>query len=125
MARITSKNLIYCATFSALQDIAKTAQSNQKQSANATRHTNYDVVAAAQWVIWPDECRYVYRECLKKETMDHFWEPWSKDRWALWKREFEDVGKDARYLEQTRAVASKALERMEEIEKEAGTGESN
>ncbi|KAJ4301305.1 hypothetical protein N0V90_003396 [Kalmusia sp. IMI 367209] len=74
--------------------------------------------AAAQWIIWPIECRYVYQECLKRETMDHFWEPWSRNRWSQWKKEFGSVLENDKYDDKTKSVVRKALREIKDIEKE-------
>lgn len=112
MARVTAMQLIYCAPFNALSDLVLSGDPESKPS------FEFDIVAAAQWVVWPVECRYVYQECLKKETTTEYWKPWSKDRWEQWKGEFERVGKYEKYDEKTRSVASQALSRMRDVEEE-------
>ncbi|KAF1951055.1 hypothetical protein CC80DRAFT_425436 [Byssothecium circinans] len=76
MARITAGKFVYCAPWSALQDILPPRKPTKKRT-----HA-YDLFGAAQWVTWPNECRYVYHECMKQETTDHYWRPWSKERWS-------------------------------------------
>jgi hypothetical protein len=116
MARITANSFVYCAPFSALQDLAPPSPPKTK-----ARFTNaHDVTAAAQWLIWPTECRYVYEECMNKETTVHFWEPWSKEAWSQWKEEFVRVTQNIRYEQGTRRVAMEALRRMSDVEEEAG-----
>jgi hypothetical protein len=112
MARITAGKLIYCAPFNALPDIVPSSEPHSK------RNLEYDIIAAAQWVIWPTKCRYVYLECLKRETANHYWEPWSQERWSQWKREFGLVVEKEQYDEQTRSVARQALQRMRDVEEE-------
>jgi hypothetical protein len=124
MARLTSRDLIYCAPWNALRDIVPA----KEPKLHIKRSSDCDVVAAAQWVIWPDECRYVYKECMKKETTTHphYWEPWCKQSWKVWKREFGYVVESELYDEETRSVARRALSRMEdteeEVEKEGSVG---
>jgi hypothetical protein len=112
MARLTANQLIYCAPFNALQDITPSAGSS------STRSLEFDIIAAAQWVAWPTECRYVYQECLKKPVTEHYWEPWSKMQWKLWISEFGRVVEDTKYDDQTKSVARKALQQMKDIEEE-------
>ncbi|KAH7334619.1 hypothetical protein BKA66DRAFT_544535 [Pyrenochaeta sp. MPI-SDFR-AT-0127] len=109
MARITASKLIYCAPFNALQDIVP--QSDK-------RSLECDIIAAAQWVLWPTECRYVYKECLKRQTTTHHWEPWSKEGWSLFKKGFEVVVENEEYNSHTKSIARQALEQMNSIEKE-------
>jgi hypothetical protein len=114
MARITASNLIYCAAFNALQDLTPPDKRHTKGS------LEYDIVAAAQWVIWPVECRYVYQECVKKETTVHYWEPWSKEAWSRWKMEFRRVVETEQYNHRTKNVARQALHQMQDVEEEVG-----
>jgi hypothetical protein len=111
MARVTAHRWIYCAPFTALQNLVPSGQVN-------SRNNDFDIVAAAQWVMWPIECRHVYVECLKKEITEHYWEPWSKQRWTTWKVTFRSAGDDARHDDRTRNVARQAVQRMEEVEME-------
>ena len=46
------------------------------------------MLGAAQWVMWPDECHYVYRQCQKVESVSGVREMWSMERWREWKRQF-------------------------------------
>jgi hypothetical protein len=110
MARLTANKLIYCAPFNALQDITPASP--------PTRSFEFDIVAAAQWVAWPTECRYVYQECQKKATSEHYWEPWGKMQWTLWMQAFGRVADDSTYDDATRAVARKAMRQMKEVEEE-------
>ncbi|KAF1937090.1 hypothetical protein EJ02DRAFT_459000 [Clathrospora elynae] len=116
MARLTAGDLIYCAPWNALQDILPSSEPKP----DAKRSLEFDIVAAAQWVGWPDECRYVYQECMKKETTTHphYWEPFSKQNWARWKKEFGLVVESELYDDQTKNVARQALERMKNTEEE-------
>jgi hypothetical protein len=112
MARITASKLIYCAPFNALQDIVSSGETQGKHN------LEYDITAAAQWVVWPTECRYVYEECLKQDTSNNRWEPWSKQGWSHWKREFGLVVENEQYNDQTKSVARQALQRMKDVEEE-------
>ena len=109
MARLTAKNMIYCAPFTALTAIAS-------QNEPAPKIYEVDIEAAAQWVVWPLECRHVYVECLKKDTTAHYWEPWSKQRWSAWKQRFEMAAASAAQCDRTRSLASLALQQMIEVE---------
>ncbi|KAG0631869.1 hypothetical protein M758_1G285600 [Ceratodon purpureus] len=116
MARITAIGLMYCAPWNALSDLVIANDPGCKAN------VEYDIIAAAQWLVWPVECRYVYGECLKKETTEHYWEPWSKEKWRQWKLEFGRVGNCAGYDEKTRSVARQALSRMRDVEGSEGSG---
>jgi hypothetical protein len=111
MARLTAKDLIYCAPFTALTELA----SPNEPTPNIH---DVDIEAAAQWVVWPLECRHVYVECLKKDTTVHYWEPWSKQRWAAWKQRFKMTAASAAHSDRTRGLASLALRQMIEVEME-------
>ncbi|KAF2877133.1 hypothetical protein BDV95DRAFT_139300 [Massariosphaeria phaeospora] len=115
MARLTANKFVYCAPFNALFDLEPSSASKSKPN------LEYDIIAAAQWVIWPTECSYVYQECLKQETATFYWYPWAKDQWQQWKREFELVGENVQYDDQARSVARQALQRMKDIEEEVRT----
>ncbi|PSN61561.1 hypothetical protein BS50DRAFT_625398 [Corynespora cassiicola Philippines] len=119
MARVTANGLIYCAPFTALQKLVSPGEPN-------SNNLEFDILAAAQWVMWPQECRYIYLECLKKETTEHYWEPWSKQKWATWKYAFRAAAEDAKDNDRMKDAASRALRQMEDIEmkvdKEASAG---
>ncbi|KAH6644824.1 hypothetical protein C7974DRAFT_420253 [Boeremia exigua] len=109
MARVTADGLIYGAPFTALQNIVATGENDRKIP-------DLDIVAAAQWVIWPVECRHVYVECMKKENAVHYWEPWSRQRWNLWKDVFRHATGDGRHNDRTRDMAARAFQQMNEVE---------
>jgi len=111
MARLTAKDMINCAPFTALTALA---------SPNEPTPEIYDVdtEAAAQWVMWPLECRHVFIGCSKKDMTVHYWEPWSKQRWAAWKQKFESTTASAAHSDRTRNLASLALRQMIEVEME-------
>jgi hypothetical protein len=111
MARLTAKDMIYCAPFTALTALTSPNEPTAKIY-------DVDIEAAAQWVVWPLECRHVYVECLKKEMTAHYWEPWSKQRWAAWKQRFETTAASAAHSDRTRSLASLALRQMIEVEME-------
>lgn len=116
MARLTSLDLIYCAPWTALRDIVP----QKEPKPNVKRIMEYDIVAAAQWLVWPEECRYVYKECMKKDvtTHPHYWEPFSKQSWATWKRELGYVLASELYDDHTKGLARRALERMKNVQEE-------
>jgi hypothetical protein len=115
MARLTSLRLVYCAPWNALSDLVRLESSQSKKD-----NLEYDIVAAAQWVVWPNECRYVYQECLKKQVTTFYWKPWSVQSWTQWKEIFEGIGEKAVYDDETRGVARKAVRSMKEVEEEIG-----
>lgn len=117
MARLTASDMIYCAPFNALEKLASTDEPISKLY-------DFDIEAAAQWVVWPLECRHVYAECLGKETTTHYWEPWSKQRWMTWKRAFGTAAEDAQHSGRARRLASQALQQMINVEIEANEEES-
>jgi hypothetical protein len=112
MARVTAIQLIYCAPFNALSDLMPSTEPHGKPNLEC------DINAAAQWVAWPLECRYVYKECSKKDITNDWWNPWSKQGWKQWKAEFGRVSESKDYDERTRAVARKAARCMSETEEE-------
>ncbi|KAH8732127.1 hypothetical protein GQ44DRAFT_801160 [Phaeosphaeriaceae sp. PMI808] len=118
MARITASKLIYCAPFNALQDIVPDSEPHGK------RNLEYDIIAAGQWVIWPTECRYVFEECLKRKSINNYWEAWSEEGWSQWKREFRLVIESEQYDADAQSVARRALQQMNAIEVEF-SGEIN
>src|SRR5690242_2222726 len=122
MARTTALELIHGAPFNALQRLSSPSEHSDKIY-------DFDIAGAAQGVIWrPVECRYVRERCLEKESSIHYWEPWSKQGWSLWKDVFRAAGGDARYDDRTRDLARRALLQMENTETEIddeGSGGSN
>ncbi|CAI6317676.1 unnamed protein product [Periconia digitata] len=119
MARITASDLIYCGGFNALSDLVPSIQPNKDPTRYKKRNMDFSIIAAAQWVVGPHECRFVYHECLKRETIEHFWKPWSKEGWAFWKIEFANVIDNTHYDERTQVVAREALQQMETTEKQS------
>jgi hypothetical protein len=103
--------MIYCAPFTALTALAIPYEPTPKVY-------NIDIEAAAQWVVWPLECRYLYVECLKKDTTAHYWEPWSKQRWAAWKQSIEVAAVNVLHSDCTRNLANLAFQKMTEVELE-------
>jgi len=121
IARITAHEFIDCAPHSALHYIQSDLLSEQR----INPVPKYDIIAAAQWVIYQVPCEYVYRECLKNEIAEtgDLWTPWSKDRWCSWKTDFEFVAGSTQYDSEVRQVAARAVLVMKQVEA-AKTGES-
>ncbi|OJJ89599.1 uncharacterized protein ASPGLDRAFT_31278 [Aspergillus glaucus CBS 516.65] len=75
--------------------------------------------SAAQWVMRPDECRWVYGQYKKAEN-EGITElgVWSMGRWREWMRLFGFVMSDKRFVQKARArgVAERAYRQMLMIE---------
>ncbi|KAF2818627.1 hypothetical protein CC86DRAFT_154624 [Ophiobolus disseminans] len=113
MARLTASNLIYCAPFNCLPDLVKISERKTRLD-----RTDFYALAAAQWIIWPTECRYVYQECLKRETIANHWEAWSKKGWGQWKAQFARIADSPLYDDPVTNVARQALQQMKDTEEE-------
>lgn len=71
-----------------------------------------DVIAGAQWLLWPEQGRYVYRECRKKDDIDGPRQMWSMQSWKQWKGQFGFVAGDERFGQQARLAARLARNKM-------------
>lgn len=70
--------------------------------------------------MWPDEGRYVYQQCKKKEKVDkkNPREIWSTENWEIWKTQFQLFADEGRIDSTAREVASLAVDKMKEIEEQ-------
>lgn len=115
MARLTSSNLIDCSILSSLDDILPSSAEYpdlQNRPIDGPNKLGNLVLGAAQWIMWPDECRYVYRECRKVESVSGLREMWSMERWREWKGQFGGLAGDGRFEERYREVAGRAYRQM-------------
>ena len=62
------------------------------------------MLGAAQWIMWSNECHYVYQQCKKVESMSGLRQMWSMERWREWKRQFAFVAGDERFAQIYREV---------------------
>jgi hypothetical protein len=81
-----------------------------------------DVIAGAQWILWPKECAYVYQQCKKVHKIEDVGDMWSMERWNIWKDQFAFVAKDQRFDAKAQEEAKLARERMSAIEEEDNKG---
>ncbi|OJJ85929.1 uncharacterized protein ASPGLDRAFT_122491 [Aspergillus glaucus CBS 516.65] len=115
IARLTSSGLINCSVLCALADILPSSQSYpdlEKRKVGGPNRVGGDVIAGAQWVLWPGQGQYVYQECRKKDDIDGPRQMWSMQHWKQWKEQFEFVAGDERFGEQARLVARLARHQM-------------
>ncbi|KAI1208482.1 uncharacterized protein F4807DRAFT_153122 [Annulohypoxylon truncatum] len=121
IARITLTGFAECGFASALRDIlpsGKKYPSFNVQVASKPDTIGGHILAAAQWLIWPDEARYVYQQCKKKEKTDkkNPRDTWSMENWRIWKAQFQLFAWDERIDPRAREVAKKAVDRITEVE---------
>ena len=70
------------------------------------------MLGAARWVMWPDECHHVYRQCQKVESVSGVREMWSMERWREWKRQLAFVDGDGWFGQRYREVAGRECRQM-------------
>lgn len=121
MARIAMTGFSDCGFVSTLRDIlpsGKKYPSFNVRMASTPENIGGYIQAAAQWVIWPDEVRYVYQQCKKKEKVDkkNPRDIWSMENWGIWKAQFQLFAEDARADAGVRELANTAVAGMEEVE---------
>lgn len=115
MARLTCSDLIDCGFLSSLNDILPSSDGYpdlQKRPIDGPNKIGNLMLGAAQWVMRPDECHYVYRQCQKVESVSGVREMWSMERWREWKRQFAFVDGDGRFGQRYREVAGRAYRQM-------------
>ncbi|KAI0116928.1 hypothetical protein F4814DRAFT_267215 [Daldinia grandis] len=125
LARIAMTGFSDCGFNSALRDImpyGKKCPSFNVRMTSKPEQIGGHIQGAAQWIIWPDELRYVYEQCKKKEKLDkeNPRDTWSMQNWRIWKAQFELAAGDERVDSRARTVASTAVGKMKVIE-EQGT----
>lgn len=76
------------------------------------------MIAGAQWIIRPDEGRFVYQQCKKADKVEGPRAMWSMERWRLWKDQFAFVAGDERFDAKARQMAKLAGQQMVAIEQE-------
>ncbi|KAI1086499.1 hypothetical protein F5B19DRAFT_139129 [Rostrohypoxylon terebratum] len=123
IARITLTGFSECGFTSALRDILPSGKKDPSFSVRVTSKPDTiggHVLAAAQWLIWPDEARYVYQQCKKKEKVDkkNPRDTWCMENWGIWKAQFQFFALDEKIDPRARQAAKKAIDRMAEVETE-------
>ncbi|KAI8303328.1 hypothetical protein K4K61_007185 [Colletotrichum sp. SAR11_59] len=120
IARITALGLINCGFLSALGDImpsSSTYPDLEKRKLGGPNRVSGDAIAAAQWIMWPDEGRFVYQQCKKlDETGPRAM--WSQERWEVWKEQFGFIAGDERFTPKARVAAKLSREQMIGYEEE-------
>lgn len=108
MARLTCSGLVDCGFLSSLDDILPSSDEYpdlQKRPIDGPNKIGNFMLGAAQWIMWSDECHYVYQKCKKVESMSGLRQMWSMERWREWKHQFAYVAGDERYPQKYREVA--------------------
>ncbi|PWY83414.1 hypothetical protein BO70DRAFT_361531 [Aspergillus heteromorphus CBS 117.55] len=119
MARLTASGFADCTLWSALRDILPGSGEYpdlQRRPVDGPIKMGNDINAAAQWVVWPEECRYVYERCRRGEGKNL----WCMENWREWKSQFAFVAGDGRFEGKFRDVAGRAARQMVECESEGG-----
>lgn len=97
MARLASSNWCDCDFLSSLDDILPSSSEYpdlEKRPIDGPNKIGNYFIGAAQWIMWPDEGRYVYQQCKKVEGVSEPREMWSMERWREWKNQFAFVAGD-------------------------------
>ncbi|KAH7119919.1 hypothetical protein B0J11DRAFT_534869 [Dendryphion nanum] len=121
IARLTTLNLIDCGFLCALGNIVPSSYNYpdfKTRKIGGPNRVGGDVIAGAQWILWPDEGAYVYQQCKKVEKIEGLRTMWSMERWNVWKEQFAFVTGDERFDTQARAVAKVVGRQMLALEKE-------
>ncbi|KAI1141962.1 hypothetical protein F5Y05DRAFT_369279 [Hypoxylon sp. FL0543] len=123
MARITMTGFSDCGFISALRDIlpeGKKYPSLKVRTTSKPEKIGGHILGAAQWLIWPDEVRYVYRQCKKKERVEknNPRDTWSMERWGIWKAQFQLFAENERVDSRAREVAAIAVDKMRAAEEQ-------
>lgn len=122
MARLTSSGLIDCGFLCALSDILPSSRDYpdlEKRKVGGPNRISGDVIAGAQWLLWPEQGRYVYQECKKRENIDSSRQMWCRTNWKEWKEQLEFIAGDERFGQQARLVARLARDQMLAYEAES------
>lgn len=74
--------------------------------------------AAVQWLLEPEEARWVFQRCNEKEKTDkeNPRDTWSKENWVIWKAQLKFYRDNDLVEMSARDAARKALEQMIEVE---------
>ncbi|PWY96668.1 hypothetical protein BO94DRAFT_619760 [Aspergillus sclerotioniger CBS 115572] len=122
MARLTTLGLVNCGWMAALRHLLPGDYEYpdlMKRPIDGPNKLGNYMLAAAEWVVRVDECRFVYRECSKRERIPEVYRAmWSMERWREWKKQFGFVHGDERFKEEYRDVAGRAYRMMDEVENE-------
>ncbi|KAI1444156.1 hypothetical protein F5Y02DRAFT_181498 [Annulohypoxylon stygium] len=123
IARITLTGFSECGFTSALRDILPSGKKYPSLSVRVASKPDTiggHILAAAQWLIWPDEARYVYQQCKKKEKVDkkNPRDTWSMENWRIWKAQFQLFASDEKIDLRARETAKKVVDRIVEVEAE-------
>ncbi|KAI1476698.1 hypothetical protein F4774DRAFT_427879 [Daldinia eschscholtzii] len=125
LARIATTGFSDCGFISALRDIMPHSKKYPTFNVRVTsrpEHIGGHIQGAAQWIIWPNELRYVYEQCKKKEKVDkrNPRDTWSMQNWRIWKAQFEFAAGNERVDPKARGIATSAIEKMIAIEGQGG-----
>ncbi|TEA09872.1 hypothetical protein C8034_v011598 [Colletotrichum sidae] len=120
VARITALGISNLAFLSALGDILPSHPlypDLEERKIGGPNRVSGDTVAAAQWMMWPDEGRFAYQQCknLRETGPRSMWHP---ERWQQWKVQFAFVEGDERFTPKARLAAKLARQQMASLEEE-------
>ncbi|KAK7917598.1 hypothetical protein PG985_011206 [Apiospora marii] len=124
LARITMTGFSDCSFLCGLRDIlpqgGKKATCPTPKVVCGTRPADIGgrIRAAVQWLVEPEEARWVYERCREKEKTDRAnpRDTWSKENWEVWKVQLAFYEGDDRVEVWAREAARKALLQMRAVE---------
>ncbi|KAI5865365.1 hypothetical protein GGS23DRAFT_618414 [Durotheca rogersii] len=122
MAHIVMTGFSACEFTSALRDIMPCGKecppSFDVGICNDPQEIGGHIQAAVQWLIHPDEVRYVYRQCQKQDRTDEKnpRDTWSMENWRVWKEQLRFFAGDERVDSPARELARVAVDQMEKVE---------
>jgi hypothetical protein len=90
----------------------------EKRPVAGPKRISADVIAGGAWVMTPEACRWVFKECKKQGRLENPREVFSMESWRIWKSQFTMISEDSRFLEEATEVAKVALHQMNETENE-------
>lgn len=123
LARITMTGFSDCSFLCGLRGILPTGNkynlpNSKVQAGIRPADMGTRIHAAVQWLLEPDEARWVYERCSKKEKTDkdNPRDTWSRENWGIWKAQLAFYRDNDLVEFSAREAARKALERMTEVE---------
>lgn len=118
-ARLTVAGLADCAYICALRDIMPSSRGYRDPNTNGGRNRiSADAVAGAQWIIGPEQGRWVYERCKAGTGDEDPWKMWNMHGWRRWKAQFEWIEQDEKFDARSRIVARLARDQMDACEAE-------
>ncbi|PWY82022.1 hypothetical protein BO70DRAFT_362013 [Aspergillus heteromorphus CBS 117.55] len=121
VARITAAGLLDCRSVCALEYLVPTSPRYpdiRNEEIDWAHAISGDVLASAEWILRPGMGRYVFEQCLRRETVDNPTQMWSQERWVGWKEQFRSVVQHPRVTAQARDVSWAILQQMLAVEEE-------